>query len=218
MTEAGRGPGETSGVSGDAGPPLRQVRAACSAGTVAVYQAYSPAIALPALEAQSFVPPFRMERMTWIKPSFLWMMYRSGWGRKAGQEHVLRIEVRREGFDWALEHGVLSHFFPGVHGTHERWREEHQDAPVVVQWDPERGLHLEPLGHRAIQVGLRGEAARRYVRDWIVSITDVTALAHEVHGHVAGGDLAGARRLLPVEPPYPAGPEAARRLAMTPFP
>ncbi|WP_141653813.1 DUF4291 family protein, partial [Erwinia billingiae] len=27
-------------------------------------------------------PPFSMTRMTWIKPSFLWMMYRSGWGMK----------------------------------------------------------------------------------------------------------------------------------------
>jgi hypothetical protein len=204
-----------TGAPGDVEPPLRQVRAAYSAESVAVYQAYSAAIAVPALEAQSFVAPFRMERMTWIKPSFLWMMYRSGWGRKDGQEHVLRIEVRREGFDWALDHGVLSHFFPEVHGTHERWREMHQDAPVVVQWDPERRLHLEPLGHRAIQIGLRGGAVRRYTREWIVSITDVTALAREVHEQVAGGDLAAARRLLPVEQPYPASPEAVRRLAMT---
>ncbi|WP_422570328.1 DUF4291 family protein, partial [Erwinia billingiae] len=28
--------------------------------------------------------------MTWIKPSFLWMMYRSGWGMKdPGQKRIL---------------------------------------------------------------------------------------------------------------------------------
>ena len=40
--------------------------------------------------------------MTWIKPSFLWMMYRCGWGLKEGQETVLAVEITREGFEWAL--------------------------------------------------------------------------------------------------------------------
>jgi len=26
-----------------------------------------------------------MNRMTWIKPNFLWMMYRSGWASKKNQ-------------------------------------------------------------------------------------------------------------------------------------
>jgi hypothetical protein len=56
-------------------PPFRQIRAACSATTITVYQAYSPAIAAPALAVGRFVAPFKRERMTWIKPSFLWMAY-----------------------------------------------------------------------------------------------------------------------------------------------
>jgi hypothetical protein len=28
------------------------------------------------------VPPFKVDRMTWVKPSFLWMTYRSGWATK----------------------------------------------------------------------------------------------------------------------------------------
>ncbi len=47
--------------------------------------------------------------MTWIKPSFLWMMYRCGWGTKADQETVLAVEIDRAGFDWALRHACLSH-------------------------------------------------------------------------------------------------------------
>jgi hypothetical protein len=38
--------------------------------------------------------------MTWIKPSFLWMMYRCGWATKPGQERVLAIQITREGFEW----------------------------------------------------------------------------------------------------------------------
>ncbi|WP_433633083.1 DUF4291 family protein [Nocardia sp. CA-120079] len=69
----------------DVSAPTRQIRASYDDSTVAVYQAYSPQIAEPAVAAGTFVSPFKRERMTWIKPSFLWMMYRCGWGRKPGQ-------------------------------------------------------------------------------------------------------------------------------------
>lgn len=53
---------------------VRQIRANHTTDTITVYQAYPPQIALPALSAGRFVAPFSRERMTWIKPSFLWMM------------------------------------------------------------------------------------------------------------------------------------------------
>jgi hypothetical protein len=74
-------------------PALEQViRAAYSDRTVRVYQAYPPEIALPALEAGQFVPPFSMGRMTWIKPSFNWMMYRSGYASKQGQDKTSAMQ------------------------------------------------------------------------------------------------------------------------------
>ena len=67
--------------------PEKQIRAVYGEKTIRVYQAYNHEIADTALDAGRFVsPPFKLTRMTWIKPSFLWMMYRSGWGMKdAGQ-------------------------------------------------------------------------------------------------------------------------------------
>jgi hypothetical protein len=82
--------------------PLRQIRAHYTSETITVYQAYPPEIALPTLAAGRFVSPFKRSRMTWIKPSFLWMMYRSGWATKSGQEHVVAVEITRDGFNWAL--------------------------------------------------------------------------------------------------------------------
>jgi hypothetical protein len=181
----------------------RQVRAAYDAHAVVVYQAYSPAIAEPATAAGRFVPPFKLDRMTWIKPSFLWMMYRCGWATKPGQERVLAISITREGFEWALAHSSLSHYDPTVYASHAEWAERKQTAPVRIQWDPERSLLLEPLGHRAIQIGLTGEAVRRYVSDWTAGITDITPLAHEIHHLVAAGDLSAASAKLPAERPYP---------------
>ncbi len=69
--------------------PARQIRACYTADIITVYQAYSPQIAAAAVVAGRFVAPFKRDRMTWIKPSFLWMMYRCGWATKPGQEHVL---------------------------------------------------------------------------------------------------------------------------------
>ena len=62
--------------------PYRQIRADCNRDSIVVYQAYGEKIAQAALKAGKFVPPFSLNRMTWIKPSFLWLMERSGWGRK----------------------------------------------------------------------------------------------------------------------------------------
>jgi hypothetical protein len=98
------------------------VRAKYTESTVRIYQAYPPAIAGPALAAGTFVPPFKKDRMTWIKPSFNWMMYRSGFATKAGQEVVLGIDITRDGFEWALRHAVLSSFTSALHSTFDDWR------------------------------------------------------------------------------------------------
>jgi Domain of unknown function (DUF4291) len=177
--------------------------------SIVVYQAYGSPIADAALDAGTFVAPFKRERMTWIKPSFLWMMYRSGWATKAGQERVLAIEMTRDGFEWALAHASLSHFDRRVHDSTEDWEAEKRASPVRVQWDPERSLRLEPLPYRAIQIGLSGVAVSWYVEEWIRDIRDVTGLAAEIRTLVGDRDLDAARARLPVERPYPL-PEATR--------
>lgn len=183
--------------------PMRQIRALYDDSTLRVYQAYSNAIADSALRHGRFVsPPFKMERMTWIKPSFLWMMYRSGWGFKdTGQSRILAIDISREGFEWALAHSCPSHAPHGMSDTD--YIALKQTCPVRVQWDPERDLHHNPLAHRAIQMGLSREAVPLYVNQWTHKITDVTALAQEVHALVQQGQLQKAADKLPLERVYP---------------
>ncbi|MFJ3902901.1 DUF4291 domain-containing protein [Streptomyces sp. NPDC090025] len=192
--------------------PQHQIRALHTDSTLTVYQAYAPAIALPAARDGRFPAAWKRDRMTWIKPSFLWMMYRCGWATKEGQERVLAVEISREGFEWALRNACLSHYEQGVHADRAAWQRELRRAPTRVQWDPERDLRLRPLGHRSLQLGLGGEAARRYADEWIVSVTDVTPLAHAVHAQVREGELDAARRLLPDERPYPVADEVLAHL------
>ncbi|GIE34227.1 hypothetical protein Ait01nite_072720 [Actinoplanes italicus] len=191
----------------------RQIRAVYDDDTVTVYQAYSPAIAVPAVRAGRFVPPFKRERMTWIKPSFLWMMYRCGWATKPGQEHVLAVSITRSGFEWALANAELSHHERSLHPDRVTWQRELRGAPVRLQWDPERDLRLRELPYRSLQLGLGGSAVPLYVDEWITTITDVTGLARRIRGHLDDGDEARAATLLPPERPYPLTEQIAARIA-----
>jgi len=74
--------------------------------TVVVYQAYKPAIGHHAAKHQKFGGGFSFERMSWIKPNFLWMMYRSGWCTKTDQEVTLALRLTRVGFDEILSQAV----------------------------------------------------------------------------------------------------------------
>lgn len=183
--------------------PLCQIRATYNDKTIRVYQAYSDAIADSALAHGTFVsPPFKMERMTWIKPSFLWMMYRSGWGKKdAGQNRILAIDITREGFEWALAHSCLSHRDPSM--SEEEWQQLKNNSPVRIQWDPERDLFLQPLEHRAIQIGLSKEAVDLYINEWICKITDITYISNKINLLIQSNEINKATSLLPEEKPYP---------------
>lgn len=178
------------------------IRAVYDDTTITVYQAYRKEIAIPAIKAQKFVSPFKMERMTWIKPSFLWMMYRSGWGTKEGQEHILAIKITRKGWEWALENSCLSHFVKAVNGSHDNWKDSLQKAPVRVQWDPEKDIFLNNLNYRSIQVGLTGVAVEKYVNKWIVNIEDISEKCLKIQSLVLDKKTEEAKSLLPPENIY----------------
>ncbi|TWP31362.1 DUF4291 domain-containing protein [Apibacter muscae] len=181
----------------------REIRAVFDEETITVYQAYRKEIALPAVKAQTFVSPFKIERMTWIKPSFLWMMYRSGWAKKVGQEHILAIKIKREGFEWALKNACLSTFKEHIYKTHENWKEKLNNTPVRIQWDPEKDLLLNKLQYKSIQIGLKEEAVKKFVNDWIVEIKDITDFSKDIHHLILNDELEKAKDKLPKEEIYP---------------
>jgi Domain of unknown function (DUF4291) len=61
----------------DSEVPYRQIRALYDDQTITVYQAYPASIAVQAVKEQKLnaSPEFLLGRMTWIKPSWNWMMY-----------------------------------------------------------------------------------------------------------------------------------------------
>jgi hypothetical protein len=181
-----------------------EIRAVFDEKSITVYQAFNKEIAKAAVADQTFIAPFfNKKRMTWIKPSFLWMMYRSGWATKENQENILAIKISREGFEWALANSCLSHFEKDVHSSYEDWKQKLLASPVRVQWDPEKDIFLRPLKFRSIQIGLSGIAVEKYISDWIYEIRDITEYCHEIHYLINNGEIKQASELLPIEKKYP---------------
>lgn len=157
----------------------RHIMAQFDDSTIIVYQAYRPSIARYAVEHQRFGGDFSYSRMSWIKPNFLWMMYRSGWATKEGQEHILAVRIRRSLFDDLLASAVASTFHARHHASREEWQAAVAVSDVRLQWDPDHDPAGRPLERRAVQLGLRGDALRRYGERDVVSITDVTEFVAE---------------------------------------
>jgi len=167
-----------------------------------------------ALREGTFVAPFSFGRMTWIKPSFLWLMERSRWGQKAGQEHVLAVRITRKGWEEALAQAVLTHPEKGVYRDQDDWKRQFDAARVYVQWDPERSLRGGALDHKSIQVGLSRHVIDRYVQEWVIEIRDYTPLVRKLYAMMHAGQTAKITALLPKEAVYPLDATLAKRLGM----
>lgn len=184
-----------------------------------VYQAFNDEIADWALENQTLGgPAFKPIRMTWVKPSFAWVLYRSGYGSKKNQERILKIKVGHDALGQLLSKCACGHGHGGTLGR--------------VQWDPERDILTSVTGKeprkklrkRAIQIGFSRSLSEKYVQS-ILSIEDVSSLARRVgnaHQQLAKNPKLSAMQeiipSLPIERPYMphVEPEVLVKLALAP--
>src|ERR1700729_2363965 len=89
--------------------------------SVIVYQAYRPSIGRYAVQHGKFGGDFSYSRMSWVKPNFLWMMYRSGWGTKEGQEITLALRIRTPFLDPVLAAAVPSSWDRAMFPSDDDW-------------------------------------------------------------------------------------------------
>lgn len=157
----------------------RHILAQYDSDSIYVYQAYRPSIASFAVDHQRFGGEFSFTRMSWIKPNFLWMMYRSGWATKEGQERILAIRIPREFFDELLRAAVPSTFDEQRFESRTQWQSAVASSDVRIQWDPDHDPTGSPTPRRAVQLGLRGSALRRFAERDLISIEDITPFVVE---------------------------------------
>jgi len=142
---------------------------------IIIYQAFNSEISNYAVKNQKFGGnKYSFQRMTWIKPGFMWMMYRSGWAKKENQERILSIKIKKSGFYEILTKAVLSTFDSEIYESHEMWKELLKKSEVRLQWDPDHDPKGNKLARKAIQIGLRGEILRKFNEEYIISIDDIT--------------------------------------------
>lgn len=142
---------------------------------IVVYQAFNSEISSYAVNNQKFGGSrYSFERMTWIKPGFMWMMYRSSWAKKENQERILSIKIKKSGFLETLRKATLSTFDSEIYTSHETWKDSLQKSEVRLQWDPDHDPKGNKLIRKAIQIGLRGETLRKFNEEFILSIEDIT--------------------------------------------
>jgi hypothetical protein len=190
----------------------RHILAQYDAGTIVVYQAYNPAIGHFAAERGCFGGEFSFDRMSWIKPNFLWMMSRSGWGTKQDQEVTLAVRIRRSAFDAILREAVHSTFVPEVYRSHADWHEAVARSSVRLQWDPDHDPSGAKLERRAIQLGLRGDMLARYGHEWIVDIEDISEFVADQRKYVGSREY--DKLTTPQESVYPVEDKVARKLGI----
>ncbi|MEN0065157.1 MAG: DUF4291 domain-containing protein [Myxococcota bacterium] len=182
--------------------------------SVIVYQAYRAAIADWAIAHQQFGGPWKFDRMSWIKPNFLWMMYRCGWATKRDQERVLAIRMARDGFETILAQAVETRHRPDATGwSVQEYETAGKRTEVRMQWDPDHNPTGAPTERRAIQLGLRRATLRQFATDWIHEIFDITP---EVQAHHANATPSRYEALqTPFERPYtPRYPAVRTRLRL----
>ncbi|MBV6628115.1 MAG: DUF4291 domain-containing protein [Rivularia sp. (in: Bacteria)] len=162
----------------------RQILAAYDSEGIYVYQAFKPSIAQEALRKGTFGKGFNMERMTWIKPSFGWMLYRSGYATKHRQESILKIKLTHEGFQEIIKQAISTSFDREIFASERGWKRSLDNSEVRYQWDPDRDLYLRRLERRALQLGIRGSVVQSYVNHWIIEVEEVTQLARDIQNAI----------------------------------
>ena len=192
----------------------RHILAQFDEETIVVYQAYNAAIGCFAAKHGRLGGDFSYSRMSWVKPNFLWMMYRSGWGTKTNQEITLALRIRRPFFDSLLATAVSSTWDRQQFASEQEWSTAISKSSVRVQWDPDHDPFGAKLNRRAIQLGLRGETLVAFGQQELVEVIDLSEFVAHQRAVILSGSL--SRLITPRERIYrPANDTLATRLRLS---
>jgi len=183
---------------------------------VIVYQAFNREIAEYAVFHQKFGgPAYKFDRMTWIKPSFLWMMYRSNWGEKENQRRILAILIKIKGFEKLLDLAYTNkRASADVHDRKPKISKS--EFPVRFQWDPDHDPYGNAISRRAIQIGIKGEMLKEFNNKMIFKIIDITDFVADQRRYVDQYQPARLKTLITPKATIfmPSNPETVRKLGL----
>lgn len=146
---------------------------------VTVFAAHQPEIgAWAAANGTLGGPAWAGDRVARFRLSLPRVMSRSERGERTGKEVVLALAIRREGFDSVLRQAVHWREYPAaIFDTPGKWRLATRYTEVVVDFAPDCRPDGSDLPRMTPRFGVRGHALKRLLKDWVVGVTDLTALA-----------------------------------------
>ncbi len=110
----------------------RQIHAAFDDSGIIVYQAFPPDTVLEAVRRQAFGKGFGLDRMTWIKPSLGWMLYRSGYASKDRQQRIAQVTITHDGFRTMLADAVPSRYERDLFASSADWSIATNGTPIAT--------------------------------------------------------------------------------------
>ncbi len=167
----------------------RKIYADFDGDGVYIYQAFKPEIVKEAVAKGTFGKGFGLDRITWIKPSFGWMLYRSEYASKYRMEAIAKIKIAHQSWLEILSQSIETSWNPEIYQEEWQWQDALNQSEVIHQWDPERDLAGKKTGRSAIQIGIRGEIIKKYVAEYITTVQDVTDLAKTIGKFVKGNKI-----------------------------
>lgn len=190
----------------------KQIIAARDEENIIVYQAFNPSIAAYAVRHQQFGgPDYSFSRMSWIKPGFLWMMYRSGWAQKPQQEKILALTLPIVHLTTILEQATISSFDPALFSSQEAWKQQLDKTEVRLQWDPDHDPWGRKQERKAIQLGMKGDILKLFCTVWVKRIEDVTPFVETQYQQV----LNTGSIVVPLEEIIMTNPEIENKIGIT---
>ena len=159
-------------------------------GNLVVYQAFNIRIAEFAIRHQQVGgSDYSFNRMSWIKPGFLWMMHRAGWGAKENQQQVLAITISLAHFTYILQQATISSYDKDLFETESKWKDELSKTERRLQWDPDHDPFGNKQERKAIQLGMKGDLLKHFCTEWIIKIDDITGFVRQQHAKVLANDI-----------------------------
>jgi hypothetical protein len=168
----------------------QQIIGRAESANIIVYQAFNPHIAAYAVANQQFGgSAYSFNRMSWIKPGFLWMMHRAGWSTKEHQERILAISLPMVHFKYILQQATISSYKKELFATRESWQQELDNTEVRLQWDPDHDPFGNKQQRKAIQLGMKGALLQKFATEWITQIEDITPFVKDMHQKVVDKNI-----------------------------
>lgn len=137
-------------------------------GAYVVFQAFSPRY----INGDKFSDLINVHRMSWLKTSLLWTLWRSDWGKKSEQERIIEVSIQPE-YLQGLEDRMVSTKFPHT-----------PENEVLVQIDPDRaiigrfwssGINYWVNANSTRHFGIRGQTLAHYLNEIVPgNLHDIT--------------------------------------------